>query len=245
MKTRYHLLDNLRGFTLISMMFYHAMYNLVYIYGVKALWYESNWAYMWQQSICWTFILLSGFCWSLGKRHLKRGLIVFALSWIITAITVMLMPTNRVIFGVLCLIGSAMLLMIPLDKILRKCNPYVGVIVALALFCLTKRVPEGYVGVGSWRLCQLPGSWYANYFTAYLGLPKGSFFSLDYFPLVPWIFLFVAGYFLYYIFVRRNWFYILEKQTIEPLAFLGRHSLIIYVLHQPIIYGLMYLWFMR
>ena len=64
MNKRLHLLDALRGVTLISMTVFHGMWNLVYLFGMKADWYRGTPGYIWQQWICWTFILLSGFCWN-------------------------------------------------------------------------------------------------------------------------------------------------------------------------------------
>ncbi|MDE7404312.1 MAG: DUF1624 domain-containing protein, partial [Lachnospiraceae bacterium] len=66
---RYGVLDGIRGFVVISMILYHACWDLVYIFGKDWSWYRGRGAYIWQQSICWSFILLSGFCWSLGKKH--------------------------------------------------------------------------------------------------------------------------------------------------------------------------------
>lgn len=243
MKKRYGILDNLRELTLISMILYHAMWDIVYIYGVDASWYESQGAYIWQQSICWTFILLSGFCWSMGRHHLKRGLVVFGLSVIISVATLVVMPESRILFGVLSLIGTAMLVMIPLDKLLRKVNPFVGMIVAFLLFVVTRNVASGELGFENWHLAELPEGLYCNLFTAYLGFPDNSFYSTDYFSVIPWIFLYITGYFLYHIFERKNWLKIFTGKGIAPLSFMGRHSLIIYALHQPIIYGVLYLWF--
>ena len=56
--TRCALLDELRGLDLISMMLYHGMWDLVYLFGVRAPWYGSWQGELWQQSICWVFILL-------------------------------------------------------------------------------------------------------------------------------------------------------------------------------------------
>lgn len=78
MKERYVLLDSIRGITLLSMILYHGMFDLVEIYGLHIPWFVERPGYVWQQSICWIFILLSGFCWNLGKRHLKRGLVISA-----------------------------------------------------------------------------------------------------------------------------------------------------------------------
>ena len=109
-KNRFQLLDTIRGIVLISMIIYHATWNMVYIYGMDWNWYKSRGAYIWQQSICWTFILLSGFCFSLGKRHLKSGLMIFGGGLLVTLVTLLAMPQNRVIFGVLTCIGSCILL---------------------------------------------------------------------------------------------------------------------------------------
>ena len=70
-KVRYAGLDTLRGVTLVSMMAYHACWDLVYIFGMDWDWYGSFGAYLWQQSICWTFILLSGYCVQLGRHRLR------------------------------------------------------------------------------------------------------------------------------------------------------------------------------
>ena len=64
-------LDALRGLTLVSMIAYHACWDLVYLFHADWDWYRGTGAYIWQQSICWTFILLSGFCFSLGRRPLR------------------------------------------------------------------------------------------------------------------------------------------------------------------------------
>lgn len=65
-RTRYYALDDIRGITLISMIFYHAMWDIVFILGKDIKWYNEAPGYIWQQSIGWTFILLSGFAGSLA-----------------------------------------------------------------------------------------------------------------------------------------------------------------------------------
>lgn len=243
MKKRYFLLDSLRGITLISMMVYHAVWDLVYIFGVKMPWYQSKWAFVWQQSICWTFILLSGFCWSLGGKKRKRALQVAGASVLISAVTLIFMPENRVLFGVLSAIGTGMFLMIPLDKVFRRINPYLGILAGFGIFIITREVNAGYLGFGSWRLWELPKEWYANLFTAYLGFPAADFWSTDYFSVIPWLFLYWTGYFLYIILEQMDFMKHLTGFRIKPLEVLGRHSLEIYMLHQPVIYGVLYLVF--
>lgn len=227
-KIRYGLLDSIRGFALINMIIYHALWDVVYMFGVDIKWYYSKPGFIWQQFICHTFIFLSGFCFSMGKNKLKRGLVVFASSIIICAVTLLFMPDSRILFGVLCLIGSCMLILIPFENLLKKINPYIGFIIFMTIFVLTKNIPDK-----SWE--------FGNIFTAYVGFPHGSFRSVDYFPLVPWLFLYVGGLFMYMIFCKHNLLRFLSTIRIKPLEFIGRHSLLIYILHQPVVYGLLLL----
>ncbi len=236
-KKRYALLDSVRGITLISMILYHGIWDVVYLCGVDLKWYQSTGAYIWQQSICWTFIFLSGYCWLLGRNHLKRGLVVFGAGALVTLVTVAVMPANKVVFGVLTLIGSGMLLMIFLDKWFQKVSPVIGFAASFLLFLLTRNVNRGFLGFEAWNFLKLPEGWYQNPISTYLGFPSAEFFSTDYFSLIPWLFLFISGYFMYLILKKKG---LSEKPVfylnVPALAFLGRHSLLIYLLHQPILY---------
>ena len=115
-RKRLHGLDLLRGMTLLSMIAYHGTWNLVYLFGVDLPWYDQMPGYIWQQSICWTFILLSGFCFSLGSKPLKRGLIIFGGGMLVSAVTMIAMPENQILFGILTFTGSTMMLMVPLER---------------------------------------------------------------------------------------------------------------------------------
>lgn len=240
---RYTLLDSIRGGTIIAMIVYHALWDLVHIFDVSIPFFVSNGASIWQQSIRWTFLLLSGFCWPLSRNHFKRSLVVLGASILISGVTLIVMPDSVILFGVLSLIGTGMLVTIPLDKFFRKLSPYLGLLVSIALFVLTRHVRRGTIGIGDFVIARLPDSLFANYFTAYLGFPHDEFFSTDYVPVIPWLFLFWVGYFLYRIFERRKWLGHLSPFHIEPLEWVGRHSLVIYLLHQPIVYALLYVFF--
>lgn len=242
-RPRHKLLDSLRGLTLLSMALYHGAWDLVYLFGVRWSWYRAFPGFVWQQSICWSFILLSGFCWPLGRHPLKRGLIVFGAGALVSAVTLLAMPEQRILLGILTFLGSAMLLMIPLEKPLRRVPALPGLVGAGLLFALTYRLPDGLLGIGRWAI-PLPGALYRGYGAAFLGFPPDNFFSTDYFPLLPWLFLFAAGYFLCRLLMKP------DRQLpaaftkgIRPLSFLGRHSLLLYLGHQPLIYGLLSLLF--
>ena len=116
---RYRLLDELRGLDLISMMLYHGMWDVVFLFSIPQKWYIGRPGFLWQQSICWVFILLSGFCLPLGHQPFRRGAVVFGAGALVTAVTLLFLPEDVVWFGVLTLLGSAMLLTAVLDGLLR------------------------------------------------------------------------------------------------------------------------------
>jgi len=236
---RYAVLDGLRGAALINMVLYHAIWDLVYLFGFHWNWYQSKAAYIWQQAICWTFIFLSGFCLPFSRKGVKRGVIVFLAGAAVSLVTLIFTPESRIIFGVLTLIGSCMILVSLANPLLKRCPASVGLCVSFLLFLCTKTIAEGYIGFGAWRLLELPEAWYCNWFTTYLGLPMKDFFSTDYFALLPWLFLFITGYFLHHIARRREWLAFLKNGHAKPLEWVGRHSLLIYMLHQPLIYLLL------
>ena len=57
-KTRYALLDSLRGLLLLEMIVYHYLWDLVYLFEQELPWFHDDLFYWWQQSICWRFIFL-------------------------------------------------------------------------------------------------------------------------------------------------------------------------------------------
>lgn len=232
---RYALLDELRGLDLISMMLFHVCWDLVFLFDVNMRWYAGTPGRLWQQSICWVFILLSGFCAPFGRHMLRRGVTVFAAGALVTAATLVFMPEGRVIFGVLTFLGTAMLLTGVLEPVLKKVMPAVGLAVCYP-------VGSGWVGLGGWKL-MLPQSLYANYFTAFFGFYPDWFYSADYFALLPWLFLFWAGYFLHSV-VGRARMEPLRRSVCPALGWMGRHSLVLYLLHQPVIYAVLTVWAM-
>lgn len=287
-------LDTLRGEALVSMIVYHTCWDIVYLWGADWGWYRSYGAYLWQQSICWTFILLSGFCFRLGHHRLRGGIMLSFWGWAIGAVSSYAMPEDRIFFGILSLLGAAALLTVPLDRAFRHIPARLGVAVSFVLFLLTRDVASGLLGFGGVSISsrgvpagisglihgaaavltavaggltavvellsgfdltapdftamlpdlasfqgiaavRLPESLYINDFTAALGFPPLGFRSNDWFPLLPWLFLFWTGYFLYPLHPVET-----PRQELPLFTFLGRHSLVTYLIHQPLIYGILW-----
>ncbi len=238
-------LDALRGAALLNMLGYHAMYDWVYVFGRPAAWYSitAPGCHLWQQYICWSFLLIAGFSFSLSRRPLKNGLATAGCAALLTLVTVAVMPSERIWFGILHLMACALLLSCLLRPALEKIPPAAGLAVFAGLFLLTDQLPLGYLGFEGLRLAALPPALYrANWF--WLGFQDiGHFYSADYFPLVPWLFLFWCGYFLYRLAAPR-----LAARpcrpapaALRPLCALGSRTLLLYMLHQPVLYGALWL----
>jgi uncharacterized membrane protein len=242
-KQRYTVPDIIRGVAVIAMIIYHALWDIVYIFNVDVPWFESDAGFIFQQSILWTFVLVSGFCVRLGKRTLRRAITVLVGSLIITVVTLIFMPDSIIINGVLSFIGFAMLVTIPIDKILQKVPCILGIVAALIFFVLTYNVQYGFIGIGDKVLLNLPEFLYRNNITAFFGFPHKAFYSADYVPFIPWIFLFITGYFLFGILEKKNKLQFLSAVSCRPLEFIGRHSFEIYMVHQPLIYAVLMLVF--
>lgn len=233
-KNRYYLLDALRGLAVISMVAYHAMYDLVAIYSLDAPWFFGAKGYIWQQTICWSFILISGSSWGMSRNPLKKGLLVSACGLIITLATYMAMPSQLIIMGVLSFIGAAAIIMIPIARI-AKAHHGCWLGASAMLFFITRNINSGWLGFEGIGIIKLPQFVYDIPLGFILGfVPKG-FFSGDYFSLMPWIFLFASGHFAWRILSRKRAFEKIMQIRIPVFSKLGQKSLLIYMLHQPVI----------
>lgn len=240
---RIQWIDALRGLTILSMIAYHAMWDYVWLYDHDLAWFKGNPGYIWQQSICIIFILLAGFCMPFAKHPIRKGLILLACSLAISIITGIAEPDSQVHFGVLSLIGTGMILFTPVEKIpmmQEKEKEYavrftVLMLACLALFLLTRDVNRGLLGFYGVDFARVPHGIYRNQATAFLGFPFDGFRSSDYFSVLPWIFLFGTGYFGRKRYDAGPVHKDLKTRWLTPFCRIGRHSLLIYLAHQPVI----------
>ncbi len=158
---RFWQIDALRGLALLNMLVYHAMYDWVYIFGHASGWYDiwSTHCHVWQQYICWSFILLSGYSFTLSRRPLKNGLLTAACAVVLTVATAVAMPEEVIWFGVLHLLGCAALLTCLLHPALEKLPPLAGVTGSAVLFALLNQLPQGWLGFEGTHLAALPAAW--------------------------------------------------------------------------------------
>ena len=250
---RVTFLDEFRGFVIVLMILFHLGYDLVYLFHVDVPFYLSAFVQRGVQPfIAISFTLISGVACRYSHDNIKRGSMVFAIACAMTAVTWFFMRDQVIWFGVLHMLGASMILFGIFERHKQRNKradllpTFWSMFICLALFILTYHFSDGIMGLPhiSERFCfRLPDHLYRIIWLSPLGLRSPDFFSSDYFPLIPWIFLFFFGTSMGAIF-RRNvmpeFFY---RKHFRMLEWLGRHSLVVYVLHQPVTYGVLLLMF--
>ena len=230
-KKRYHLLDELRGLAVVAMVVFHALFLLSEVFGYAAA--RGLLLAIWplQPFIAGTFILVCGICCRLSRSNLRRGLRIggFALALTLGTVLIRLIGIDQVIlFGVLHFLAAAILLFCLAAKVLENIPPWAQLIVFAALFFVAR------------FFLTLPATESLALFI--VGFPSAVWHSADYFPLVPWLFLFLAGTAIG-VWAKQGrfpaWF---ERPRAAPLRWAGRHAIWIYLAHQPVMYAGVMAW---
>lgn len=234
-KERYLLIDGIRGLAVLQMIVFHFLYDRNEIFGRQPEWYAHPAVHVWQQVICWTFILISGFVWPMGKKTaVKRGLWLNFCGVVITVVTAIVVPEDVVRFGILNFTGCAILLMLPVHKIAEKVSPVWGSILSFFVFLCSRDVAGGKWGLKGLFTVQLPDILYNGSVSTILGFPCPGFASSDYFPILPWIALYLTGYFLFSLAEKSEQIKAVMYKKIPAVSLIGQKSIWIYMLHQPL-----------
>ena len=225
---RLHFLDTLRGFSIIYVVFFHAVFNLA---GVE------EWAYAMlfspgmkisQFIFVGLLIFISGICTRLTRSNLKRGIKTLLCALTVTLVTFAVMPNMTIIFGILHFFAAAMLIYALVGRFVDKIPSCVAFPLFIILWLLTYNIYE------------LVGNVTNSIILYILGFNTGHF-SADYYPLIPHVFLFLAGTVAGRYIKSERLPKFLYKNYLPPISFIGRHTLFIYMIHQPILYGITWL----
>jgi uncharacterized membrane protein len=233
---RYWEIDALRGVAILMMMLFHLLWDLWFFRVLPGVvLYAGFWKYF-QRTTAITFLLLVGVSLTVshhhagaqGKAHFSkffwRGLRIFGFGLVISLV-VWAAGVGYVHFGILHLIGVAIILAYPLVR----CR---------------------WVNLAAWLLLVLLGRWVQSvhvsfWWLVWLGLRPENYAPNDYFPLIPWFGVVLLGVFLGNTFYRRegrlfplpDWGH---APPLRALQFLGRHSLLIYLIHQPLLFAILW-----
>lgn len=238
-ENRIWILDELRGLFILLMVLHHTAYDGVFLLGWPLDFLFTGWFGAVRAFFAGGFVLISGAACRLSRSNLRRGCRCLLLAAALSLVTACIVPAQQIRFGILHLLGSAMLLFALLGPLLDPIPPAWGTALGFFFFFLTWSVPKGRLGLGVWQT-SLPAFLYQNSLTAALGFPGPDYFSADYFPLFPWMFLFLAGAFLGVPLSQRRGPAQLYRQHCRFLAAAGQKSLWIYLAHQPVLYLLFF-----
>ena len=224
---RIQIIDTFRGLTIISMVLFHLFYNINY-YWTLNFYNGTIFNKIWQLSIAVSFFIISGITSSFlnPKKNIKRGIITSIIGFSITFITYIFAKDQLIIWGVLNGLGLSMIITGLMQK---SINPKLWPIFILA-FTFSYKVPAGLFYNSEF----LKGLYQANLFP--IGFPSFDFYSNDYFPLIPWLFAFLAGLSLGKFLKEKNFYDFDIKENL--LGKIGRYSMPIYLTHQIILYPL-------
>ncbi len=227
-KERIQLIDAVRGVCLIIMVVHHVLYDMYAFCGAPWSWFSNPVWDVLHYLDAGTFILLAGLSCNFSHSNLRRGLRTLGLALVITLVTTLMGPETAIRFGILHLLSACMIFYHFTRRVWEGLPaPVLPVLMILATI-LAAPLTDGYPS-------SVPHLWM-------IGLVTPDFYSADYFPLLPWIFVFLLGTWCGK-YVRSGslpqWFY---EAKAPALAAVGRKSIWIYMLHQPVIYGLVMLY---
>jgi uncharacterized membrane protein len=229
--TRFAEIDATRGIAILMMIVFHTVFDISF-FGIAPVNVATGFWRFFAMTTASLFLIVAGISlvvshdrssrnlagFSLTKKFLARGLGIFALGLLITFVTWLYLHEGFIIFGILHLIGLSVMLSVLFFRF-GKFNIVLGLLVLAGGFFIVNF---------SGPIWLLP-----------LGIMPASFSSVDYTPLFPWFGMVLIGMGvgekLYSGNIRRYAFLQIPDPIIRPLAFLGRYSLIIYLVHQPVI----------
>lgn len=218
-KTRIREIDVLRALAILLMIVFHAVYDLAVFGNVPLSYTDGAWFYVGKASAI-LFILLSGLSTTLGRAHRRRAAQVWAAALGVTLATYLFSPGNYVRFGILHFLGTGMLLYPLLQRLSPPLLTMVSTLILLATPAITNISGHPYSSL------LLP-----------LGIMPSGFMSMDYYPLFPWLSIFVLGVAIGKVLYtsRLPLCNLPDTPALRLIEGCGRHSLPIYLLHQPVL----------
>ena len=234
---RYQEIDLVRGIALVMMILFHTLFDLNFFQVFPVDVYTGFWRFF-AYATATLFLCVVGIslvisraraaryldAGALAKKFVFRGAGIFCLGLLVTAVTWWYLHDGFVVFGILSVIGVSVMCS-PLFFRFAKKNALLGLLIIVI----------------GWTFTTIRGPiWLLP-----IGIYPASFWSVDYTPIFPWFGVVLIGIalgdMLYPGGVRSFTLPRLPLNAIAPLVFLGRHSLLIYFLHQPLILAVLYL----
>lgn len=231
---RLGVFDLVRGLSVVSMVIFHLCYDLRFIAGYDLEWFEPPLQDVWRCSISWVFLFIAGCMCTLSRNNLRRALeygCVALAIWVVTTVAAVDTPIS---FGIIYCMSACTLVAWALQRIRALPRGYVAAALLFVAFISLLGLADGTIGVGPWTL-GLPQELTLVEGLAWLGIPSASFSSGDYYPLLPYLLIYLCGAAMGTRWKERGYLSWAYDANLAPLNFVGRHALLVYVIHQPVI----------
>jgi len=208
-------IDFFRCIALLLMVYFHLIFDLKDIYGYN-IDYTKGFNAFTGRAAGTLFILISGISCTFSRSNIKRGLKILALAMLITLATYFYNIDMTIKFGVLHFLGVSILLY----SLLEKININLLVIIGTIIFILGNMVKNVTTDF--------------DYFFV-LGITSNNFISADYYPLIPWLGVFIYGIVIGKLLYKDKKSVFRFSINNNIISWVGKHTLSIYIIHQPLI----------
>ena len=225
-------IDFLRGVSIILMVGYHLLYDLGDMVGLGSfLGFSTNlstqaWIIA-QYFFAGLFVILSGISSTLSRGNIRRALKLLAVALLVTAATFVFDRSSTIHFGILHCLAVSILIY---GLMFQQAKPLACALAGGAVIGLAVVLPLALKGV------PIRFDWLLPF-----GIHSPTYGSFDYFPLLPWLGIFLGGSALGKSVYSARHSLIRKRLPSTFVNVAGRHSLLIYIIHQPIILGILYL----
>jgi uncharacterized membrane protein len=225
-------IDFLRGLAIILMVFYHLGFDLSELCGIKTLLgvdlnMSSSFLTTAQYFFAGLFIVLSGISSTLSRGNVRRALKLLGVAVVISAATYLYDPSLAIHFGILHCLGVSILVY---GLTLQRSGPQTCAAAAAIVLGLSAAVALMMNSVSVRFDWLLP-----------FGITSNLYSSYDYFPLLPWFGIFLTGAVLGKTIYASGQSLLPKRRAGSFVNAAGRHSLLIYIIHQPVLLGALYL----
>ena len=222
-------LDALRGLALVAMIVYHFCFDLRY-FGITRWDFEHDLAWLTARAVILSsFLLIAGTSAVLAQRQaasrtrwLRHVGVIALAALLVSAGSYLMFPRSFIWFGVLHAIALSLLLAKPLFD-----RPRLAALAGVAMIAAGAVYSNGA---------------FDNRVLGFIGFMTAKPVTEDYVPLFPWMGVLLVGVALGHALLRTRFAALAPLAHLPaPLRVLGRHSLLVYLVHQPLMLGALWL----
>ncbi|NJD78143.1 MAG: DUF1624 domain-containing protein [Candidatus Methanoperedens sp.] len=220
---RNQAIDVIRGIDLVFMVAFNYSVTLSY-FGLIERQSDFLYSFIFPRAIAFIFIFLSGVAAFIGydkekdgfrNRYFRRGVKLLIFAAFVTLFTYLFVPEGTVFFGILHFFAATSFLL-PFFIKYKRLNLMAGSFIILAGIYL-QQVEFNFK------------------YLFWLGFMPENLNTFDYFPLIPWLGVLMLGVYSGKYIVEKTKDIKFKNKLAGIFTFFGRNSLIIYLVHQPVL----------